>query len=250
MADNQITPFQLTDQFTMDNFNQRINETNIALQNKAPVGFGFGEKVVEIRTTSADETYETYCAKLDAVLEGMGNNVSKLIGFYPPAIYGRGVQIGLLHKWSSDYASVRTLGNYDGVANGFFGVSMRKVEGNWKPMEWINPPMVLGVEYRTTERYQGKPVYVKLVDCGTLPNATTKKVKYGDSVCRPIFGYGISSNDNTFPSFNYGHPLANSFNSPNIVSLWFNANEVSIACGGDRSAFNAYVFVKYWKTTD
>lgn len=34
MADKQITPFQLTDQFTMDNFNQRINETNIALQSK------------------------------------------------------------------------------------------------------------------------------------------------------------------------------------------------------------------------
>ena len=38
MADNQITPFQLTDQFTMDNFNQRINETNTALQNKADLG--------------------------------------------------------------------------------------------------------------------------------------------------------------------------------------------------------------------
>ena len=35
MADNQITPFQLTDQCTMDNFNQRINETNTALQKKA-----------------------------------------------------------------------------------------------------------------------------------------------------------------------------------------------------------------------
>ena len=35
MAENQITPFQLTDQFTMDTFNQRINETNIALQKKA-----------------------------------------------------------------------------------------------------------------------------------------------------------------------------------------------------------------------
>ena len=34
MANNQITPFQLTDQFTMDNFNQRINETNTALQKK------------------------------------------------------------------------------------------------------------------------------------------------------------------------------------------------------------------------
>ena len=38
MANNQITPFQLTDQFTMDNFNQRINETNIALQKKADLG--------------------------------------------------------------------------------------------------------------------------------------------------------------------------------------------------------------------
>ena len=38
MADNQITPFQLTDQFTMDNFNQRINETNTALQKKADLG--------------------------------------------------------------------------------------------------------------------------------------------------------------------------------------------------------------------
>lgn len=37
MADNQITPFQLTDQFTMDNFNQRINETNTALQKKADI---------------------------------------------------------------------------------------------------------------------------------------------------------------------------------------------------------------------
>ena len=35
MANTQITPFQLTDQFTMDNFNQRINETNTALQKKA-----------------------------------------------------------------------------------------------------------------------------------------------------------------------------------------------------------------------
>ena len=33
MADKQVTPFQLTDQFTMNNFNQRINETNTALEN-------------------------------------------------------------------------------------------------------------------------------------------------------------------------------------------------------------------------
>ena len=52
MADNQITPFQLTDQFTMDNFNQRINETNIALQNKA--GLGEDGKVPESQLPDMD----------------------------------------------------------------------------------------------------------------------------------------------------------------------------------------------------
>ena len=29
----------------------------------------------------------------------------------------------------------------------------------WEPWEWLNPPMVEGMEYRTTERFNGKPVY-------------------------------------------------------------------------------------------
>ena len=122
--------------------------------------------------------------------------------------------------------------------------------GTWYPWEWVNPPMAVGVEYRTTERYQGKPVYVKLVNFGALPNATAKNVEYGDSVCRPIFGYGISTDNNTFPTVSYGGTLADSFNSSRVISLWLNANTVSISCGGNRSAVNAYVFVKYYKTTD
>lgn len=31
-------------------------------------------------------------------------------------------------------------------------------------VEWTNPPMIADVEYRTTERWQGKPVYRKLVE--------------------------------------------------------------------------------------
>lgn len=33
--------------------------------------------------------------------------------------------------------------------------------GTWKPWEWVNPPMLTGVEYRTTERINGKAVYKK-----------------------------------------------------------------------------------------
>lgn len=35
------------------------------------------------------------------------------------------------------------------------------------PVEYLNPPMKLGVEYRTTERYLGKPVYVKTFNIPT-----------------------------------------------------------------------------------
>ena len=37
-----------------------------ALSNKAPGGFGFGDAIQEIVTTSAEESYETYCAKVAA----------------------------------------------------------------------------------------------------------------------------------------------------------------------------------------
>ena len=45
------------------------------------------------------------------------------------------------------------------------------VNGEWNAWEWINPPTLLGVEYRTTERWSdGKPVYTRLVTCGAATN--------------------------------------------------------------------------------
>jgi hypothetical protein len=43
--------------------------------------------------------------------------------------------------------------------------------------EWKNPPMEAGVEYRTTERWKGSPVYTQVVYFGTLPNNTVKKMQ-------------------------------------------------------------------------
>ena len=40
------------------------------------------------------------------------------------------------------------------------GCYYRTVDG---VVEWLNPPMMDGVEYRMTERYVGKPVYAKLI---------------------------------------------------------------------------------------
>lgn len=49
------------------------------------------------------------------------------------------------------------------------------------PWEWVNPPMLLGTEYRTTERYLGKPVYVKTFNIPTSV-FTNQKVSYAHGI--------------------------------------------------------------------
>lgn len=42
---------------------------------------------------------------------------------------------------------------------------------DWGEWEWVNPPMVPDEEYRTTERWDSKAVYTKLVDLGNSASA-------------------------------------------------------------------------------
>lgn len=71
--------------------------------------------------------------------------------------------------------------------------------GGWQPWEYVNPSMALGIEYRTTERYLGKPVYVKMVDFGSLPNNTLKVVTFGDNTIRMISAHGIMDGGYVIP---------------------------------------------------
>lgn len=69
------------------------------------------------------------------------------------------------------------------------GCYFRTVDGE---AEWLNPPMVVGVEYRTAERYNGSPVYVKLIDLGAAANA--KAVEHGVTASRFIRYSGTLAN--------------------------------------------------------
>ena len=67
------------------------------------------------------------------------------------------------------------------------------VAGTWQDWDWVHPPMALGVEYRTAERWQGKPVYVKIVNFGVLPNSGTKTASLNLGASRIISLEGIAS---------------------------------------------------------
>ena len=71
----------------------------------------------------------------------------------------------------------------------------------WGEWEWVNPPMAAGTEYRTTERYMGKPVYAKLVDCGGCPGVGTKTVAHNTAgvVEWILSAQGQADNGHVFP---------------------------------------------------
>lgn len=136
-------------------------------------------------------------------------------------------------------------------------VSQRSQKGassGWTPWEYVNPPMKLGVEYRTTERYLGKPVYVKLIDCGNLPNGTTKEVAHGITNLDFMVGaQAIASNSTS--GFN-GHTYLPEIYNGSLTDRWTNylagidSKNIRIFCGGGLAGCLVYVTFKYTKTTD
>ena len=56
----------------------------------------------------------------------------------------------------------------------------KNADTEWSPWEWVNPPMLPGEEYRTTERWNGKPVYRALLSLGyptQSPTASSTSIK-------------------------------------------------------------------------
>ena len=131
---------------------------------------------------------------------------------------------------------------------------MLKDNGNWQPVEWINPPMTLGTEYRTTERYLGKPVYTKVVNCGNLPDGTTAEVAHGIANVGIVVGaQAIASNSDT--GFNGLVYLPSIYNG-SLTDQWtvylagVDYQKIRIFCGGGLAGRPVYVTLKYTKTTD
>ena len=69
----------------------------------------------------------------------------------------------------------------------------------WGEWEWVNPPMAVGVEYRTTERWIGKPIYTKLIDCGNMLNAEPKTIAHGCEAINVVRCHGATNLGTTIP---------------------------------------------------
>ena len=199
-----------------------------ALANKAPGGFGLGEQSKEL--TSDDD--------LNAIqANGWYRWGSSAPQNAPNMSPGNG-DSGYIFARVANYDSQNVLQEYWSLNQGAQNKAHRICRnGVWGPLEWINPPMQLGVEFRNIVRYQQVPIYTKAVNFGTAPNATSKTVEHG------ITGF----NQCVDVSGILGG--ANLIGHKNIVGILVNASQITIEADADLSRSNVYVILKYTKTT-
>lgn len=248
MANNQITPFQLTDQFTMDNFNQRINETNIALQKKAPAGYGLGDVAMWLRPTDDLNNIKTtgWYRWFDSPINAPGD-------FGAMTVVVTGEDGSLVQE------VVFVLPEFNGTYNFNVNCKVRRVcyENTWQPWEWVNPPMMLGKEYRTTERYLGKPVYVKTKEISALAIGSSSSPARTDinnftDTCDKIVRYEMYV---TPASGGAKFPIPYIDSTTGVLKASGSLNEGQYLYGsiysfGDLSGYKAMVTCWYTKITD
>ena len=125
----------------------------------------------------------------------------------------------------------------------------KNADGAWSPVEFVNPPLALGIEYRTTERYLGKPVYTQVF------KAFDSLTKGGQVYDAPILNTsqvisctGESGNWN-LPSDVIGGEVAGNFIH---IGTQRGSTVVNVYAITNRETWSApvYVTLKYTKTTD
>ena len=112
--------------------------------------------------------------------------------------------------------------------------------GVWGPWEYLNPLLSPGVEYRTTERHNGKPVYKKSVNTGALSAGTSKSVAHGvqDIGLRLSALYGLNNDGD------------NLVGNPGITGILVDGSNITITTAEGSSTSNSWVVIAYTKTTD
>ena len=202
----------------------------------APAGYGYGEQAINLGRFD-NETDLT--SAIEAVYGGMKASETKMVRFQGYPAESDFNFYGILARSSANYGSLFVNSAY---CNGSL---MQKVKyaGTWKPLEWVNPTMYLGVQYRTSERYRGKIVYAKLVNFGALPNNTTKNVAYCGSGSTGVVSMTCMLSDGCCISSGYNRDR--NFATSSGLYLDNTLYNIRIFTEFDMSSLTAYALVKY-----
>lgn len=109
-----------------------------------------------------------------------------------------------------------------------------------------NPSMIIAEEYRTTEQWNGKPIYAKLIDFGVLPSSSTKSISVLGATSDRVVAIDGFAELNGGTSSSRMIPLS-SF-SYNGMTVRFEGAALCVeTTNANYTSYNAYFTVKYIK---
>lgn len=120
----------------------------------------------------------------------------------------------------------------------------RMINNSWEDFAPICERITEGEEEPTNKFIDNKRVYVKRLDIGNLPNATTKNVNHGLSNVKIERLEGVATNNGlqALPL-----PFASEQGASSSIRLQSWGSYVSVYTGTDRSAFTGVVDIYYTK---
>ncbi len=200
-----------------------------ALSNKA---YGFGDELQEIAATSAEETYKTYCAKVDAVLSGMPDRTAKLVRAYPPTVFHQaGTTVSLLYKGDANYAVLSNIGSADAGLCGWRMIKLRYPSSS--PSVWSSESNTAPLIATTVSRSMQKAISL-----GKAPNASSKDISHGIENFSQLVSYtGMLDG-------------ANLIQNSMVDNIRINASTIRLTTNTDASECYVYLTLYYTKTTD
>jgi len=199
----------------------------------APSGYGYGEVSAFIYIAGDTDGAQT-TAQIENDFAALGDGKSKRITICDPSsLMSVYAYEGKLYRLNANEGSLELFGG-DGIA-----VKRNKLNGTWQPWEWVNPPMHAGVEYRTTERWNGSPVYTKLVDCGAWVPEKQISVDTGTGIKH----YTGNVQDIALPFTGYS-----AYNRDDPYMAWIEANSGFIALRGGSGFTGRQTYVQLWYT--
>ena len=209
----------------------------------APAGYGYGEVPVSLGNANDDKD-TTFIEKLDEQFAKTTSR-TRMVTF---TRNGNG-WIGELWAAGNGYGSL-TAYCYNGDNSAFHAMMIRSCRnGVWQPWEYENPPLKAGTEYRTTERTNGKPVYVKRISHGTLAasgSTVTIRTDITDSISLIDFNMLVTLSSGNIMSF----PTHSLYDATHGLTGYFDPANKSfvVQTHADYSKATAVVTLKYVKS--
>ena len=235
VADTSVLEFTITpslDTVSAEELQEAVSNHNTdesshtdirsALSNKAPAGFGLGGVTPVAEGTDLDDLVNTGWYYVTASTIHRPDYLS----------------VSCICMVMSRNANPQTIQIVYDVASPY-GVARRvNTNGVWSPWEYVNPPLQIGVEYRTVERYLGKPIYVKALSLGALPNNGQKLVNHGvENMDYCLSLTGTAANYNIL-----------GFNG--VESVFCGITAISVETNSDQTSREGIAVIRYTKSTD